>query len=70
MKFWRVSQMLTSIDTLQADFTSKVSDVEKKIDGIAQTATNESELKAKLHAQEIQLKELVCDTRQFSLFTR
>ena len=51
--------MVTSIDTLQADFTSKVSDVEKKIDGIAQTATNDSELKAKTHAQEIQIKELV-----------
>ncbi|KAL4584282.1 hypothetical protein LXL04_008878 [Taraxacum kok-saghyz] len=51
-------EILTSIDTLQADFTSKVSDVEKKIDGIAQTATSESELKAQVHAQEIKLKEL------------
>ncbi|KAL4590096.1 hypothetical protein LXL04_003015 [Taraxacum kok-saghyz] len=51
-------EILTSIDTLQADFTSKVSDVEKNIEGIAQTATSDSELKAQLHAQEIKLKEL------------
>ncbi|KAL4590866.1 hypothetical protein LXL04_003811 [Taraxacum kok-saghyz] len=51
-------ELLTSISTLQADFTSKVSDVEKKIDGIAQKATTDSELKAKLHAQEIRVQEL------------
>ncbi|KAL4592545.1 hypothetical protein LXL04_005545 [Taraxacum kok-saghyz] len=52
-------EILTSIDTLQADFTSKVSDVEKKLDEIAQKAASESEMKAQLHAQEIKLKELV-----------
>ena len=52
-------EILTSIHTLQAEFTSKVSDVEQKIDGIAQTATTDSELKAKTHAQEIQIKEFV-----------
>ena len=52
-------ELLTSIDTLQDDFTSKVSDVEQKIDGITKTTTNDSELKAKTHAQEVQIKELV-----------
>jgi len=51
-------ELMTSIDTLQADFTSKISDVEQKLDGIAQTATSDSELKAQLHTQEIKLKEL------------
>ncbi|KAL4562111.1 hypothetical protein LXL04_034305 [Taraxacum kok-saghyz] len=51
-------ELLTSIDTLQADFTSKLSDVEKKIDESSKSATNESELKAKVHALELQIKEL------------
>ena len=51
-------ELMTSIDTLKTDFTSKVSDVEKKLDGIAQSATSDSELKAQMHAQEIKLKEL------------
>ncbi|KAL4568005.1 hypothetical protein LXL04_023605 [Taraxacum kok-saghyz] len=52
-------ELLTSIDTLQADFTSKISDVEKKIDEITKTATIESELKAQMPAQELKMKELV-----------
>ncbi|KAL4580016.1 hypothetical protein LXL04_016189 [Taraxacum kok-saghyz] len=51
-------ELLTSIDTLQADFTSKISDVEKKIDDMSKTAITESELKAKVHALELQIKEL------------
>ena len=52
-------ELLTSISTLQADFTSKVVDVEKKIEGIAQSAKTDSELKAQVHAQEVRIKELV-----------
>ena len=51
-------EILTSISTLQADFTSKFADVEKKIDEVSKTATNDSELMAKVHAQEVQIKEL------------
>ena len=51
-------ELLNSISTLQADFTSKVGDVEKKIEGIAQTAKSDSELKAQVHTQEVRIKEL------------
>ena len=51
-------EVLTSISTLQADFSSKVVDVEKKIDEVSKSATTNSELTAKVHAQEVRIKEL------------
>ena len=57
-------EILTSISTLQADFSSKVVDVEKKIEEIAKSATTDSELTAKVHAQKIRIKEL--ETQQES----
>ena len=51
-------EVLTSISTLQADFTSKFADVEKKIDEVSKMAINDFKLTAKVHAQQVQIKEL------------